>query len=80
MDNEQTINIKPLEFFLGTITHPLELVEEIDELVYDYMLMYFKLESKEENVIEGKPESYLYSLKSLRDILKKCATEQKEAE
>ncbi|HCO66327.1 MAG TPA: hypothetical protein DIT04_00995 [Dysgonomonas sp.] len=80
MDNEQTINIKPLEFFLGTITHPLELVEEIDNLVYDYMLMYFKLESKEENVIEGKPESYLYSLKSLRDILKKCTTEPKEAE
>jgi len=77
MDNQKIIDTKPLEFFLNNIIPPHQLVELIDDLVYDYILMYFKLENMQENVIEGEADSYLYFLKSLRDVLKECSNNKK---
>lgn len=54
MDNHQTINIKPLEFLFTNIM-------SLDDMIFDYIPMYFQLENMKENII-GKNQYKKYLL------------------
>ena len=73
MNNDKTINLKPIEFLLTNVMPPGDLAGLIDDMIFDFILMYFKLENMKENIIGEKAEVYLFFLKNLRDALKECS-------
>lgn len=69
------LNLEPLEKYLTEDITPEQLASVLDELFYDYsQIIIFMYETLDEpfQYIHEESSNFLYHLKALRDVLKKC--------
>lgn len=68
----QNINLDPLiEYLTGEIETD-DLSDLLDDLIFDYTIMFFRLYELDRVSLRGDPEEYVYYLIRLRDSLKLC--------
>lgn len=68
----QYVNLKPLIEYLTTEIKMDDLSVLLDDLIFDYTIMFFRLYELDRVSLRGKPEEYVYYLIKLRDSLKLC--------
>lgn len=75
MQNQQRkIDLEPIDTFFEEAILPKEFAELLDEFVYDYVLMYFRVQfsdSKDKTVHENT-EQFIFYVKLFRDVLRLC--------
>ncbi|MDR2918202.1 MAG: hypothetical protein LBV72_02405 [Tannerella sp.] len=72
---KEKIYLKPLKIHLSEVISPKQLAKLLEELTFDYSRMIIRLEKVEnENdfYIHPDAESFLFNLKELRHVLRKC--------
>ncbi len=72
---KEKMYLKPLQTHLSKVISPKQLAQLLDELTFDYSRMIIQLEKVEnENsfYIHPDAESFLFNLKELRSVLRKC--------
>ncbi len=66
---------KPLKKYLSEEISPKQLSHLLDELSYDYsqkIIELYSMNNESDLYIHEETRSFLYHLKRLRDVLKKC--------
>ena len=71
MDNNQELNLEPLDNFLTLDIKPKDLSKLLDELIYDYISLVLQHRLSGDELHENTL-SFVYYLKELRDLLPKC--------
>lgn len=71
MDNNQHLNLEPLENFLTEDIKPKDLSKLLDELIYDYIFLVLQHHFSGNDLHEDTL-SFVYYLKQLRDLLPQC--------
>ncbi len=70
------LNLAPIEELLTTGIKPKELVEELDEILFDYMETIINLHLRkgdDEDFIHSEIPNYLFRIRELRNVFWKCA-------
>lgn len=70
----QYINLEPLIEYLTKEIKTDDLSNLLDDLIFDYTIMFFRLYELDRVSLRGNPEEYVYYLIRLRDSLKLCKT------
>lgn len=68
----QDVNLEPLIKYLTTEMKTEDLSVLLDDLIFDYTIMFFRLYELDRVSLRGKPEEYIYYFIQLRDSLKLC--------
>lgn len=72
---KSNIRLKPLKKYLCKDISPKQLARLLDELAYDYTRITLRMQQTEDHLsLFNHPEAsdFLYHLKLLRDVLRKC--------